>query len=871
VKRLRPALLFLAAGVAPAATGPQYLITSVAGSDSVGDGGAAAQAQLAGAEGVALDAAGNIYIADAIDHRVRKVSPAGVIVTVAGNGHPGFKGDDGPAVNALLDNPYGLAADATGNLYIADLGNSRVRCISPDGVIRTVAGGGQNRPGSDGANALATKLSPRNVAVASDGTLYISDFADHRVYRVTRDGRISVAAGTGVPGAGAADEPASTAQLNAPAGLVVDAAGAVYVADSGNNRVRKIDRGRVVTVTGGEQPASSLNAPTGVAVDAAGNLYIADSGNRRLVKRSPAAVLVTLAGFGELTPRDVALDRSGTLVVAALTRVERVSTAGQVAPLAGNGTFGFLGDGGPALEAHLFFPAAVAADPAGNLYIADQRNYRVRKVESSGRILTVAGSGVSGSAGDRGLAVLAQLTTPSGVALDTMGRLWIADQDAHRVRLMAPGGTIETAAGTGARGYDGDGGPASSAQLFAPSSVALDRAGNVYIADSFNHRVRKIAPDGRISTVAGRGVRGYGGDGGPAIEAQMDTPRAVAVDAEGNLYVAEYANHCVRRVTPAGRIDTVVGTGRRGYSGDGGWALATDLNHPLGIALDPAGNLFIADSDNHRIRMVTPDGILTTIAGDGNPGFAGDGGAALTAQMYAPSGVAVGPGGEIYVADFWNHRVRKLTPLIAAPVEAEPLVPLSVVHAASLAPGPVAPGQLVTILGAGLAATPGETEVRFDGVTALVFYAQDGQVNAQVPLRIAAQTEIEVWVRGVLRGRASVPLAAAAPGLFTVSQGKGQALAVNEDGTLNMEKNPAPRGSVVVLYATGEGMSQLPVAVTVAGFPAEVQYAGAAPGYPGLMQLNVRLPSAYAPPGVLPVTLTVGAAASQSGVTIAVK
>jgi uncharacterized protein (TIGR03437 family) len=855
VNKLRPTLWLLAAGLATAAAVPRYLITPVAGSDLAGDGGAGALAQLAGAEGVAVDAAGNVYIADALDHRIRKVSPAGLITTVAGNGHPGFQGDDGPALNALLNSPYGVAADAAGNLYIADLGNGRVRRISTDGVIRTVAGGSPNRPGTDGGNALAAKLSPRNVALAPDGTLYISDFAGHRVYRVTGDGRIAVAAGTGVPGVGAADEPVSIAPLNAPAGLAVDAAGALYVADSGNHRVRRVERGRVTTVAGGEPPWSTLSAPAGVAVDAAGNLYIADSGNRRLARRTPAGALTTLAGFGELAPRDVALDRSGALVAAAGTRVVRVSAAGQIAPLAGDGTFGFRGDGGPALEAHLYFPAAVAADAAGNLYIADQRNQRVRQVGSDGRIRTV----------------LAQLSAPSGVALDAMGRLWVADPDAHRVRLMAPGGAVETVAGTGAGGFQGDGGPASSAQLFAPAGVALDRAGNAYIADSLNHRVRQIAPDGRIRTVAGRGVRGYGGDGGPASEAQMDTPRAVAVDAEGNLYVAEYANHCVRRVTPAGRIETVAGTGRRGYSGDGGPAAAADLNHPLGVALDGAGNLFIADSDNHRIRLVTPDGIISTIAGSGKPGWAGDGGAAAAAELYSPMGLAAGANGEIFVADFWNHRVRKLTPLLAAPVEAEPLVAIGVVHAASLAPGPVAPGQLATILGAGLAATPGDTEVLFDGAPAPVFYAPTSQVNTQVPLRMAAQTEMEVRVQGVLRGRASLSMAAAVPGLFTVSQGQGQVLAVNEDGTLNTEKNPAWRGSVVVLYATGEGISQLPVAVTVAGFPAEVQYAGAAPGYPGLMQLNVRLPSAYAPPGVLPVTLTVGSAASQPGVTIAVK
>ncbi len=852
-------MLLLLAGVTLAvAAGPEYLISSVAGSDTSGDGGPAILAQLAGAEGVAADRAGNVYIADAIDHRVRRVTPSGVILTVAGNGHPGFQGDGGPAVNALLNSPYGLAVDLSGNLYIADLGNGRVRRVSPDGVIRTIAGGGQGRAGSGGGDALASKLSPRNVAVAPDGSLYISDFSDHRIYKVAAEGRISLAAG---------------ASLNAPAGLAPDAAGALYVADSGNNRVCKIDRGLVVTVAGGGNATSPLSAPTGLAFDAAGNLYIADSGNRRVVKRTPAGAVTVIAGFSDDAPRDIAFDRAGFLYVAARKRVLRVSPLGQVAPFAGNGSFGFLGDGGPALETRLFFPSAVTVDPAGSLYVADQRNYRVRKVGSDGRISTVAGNGVEGSFGDRGPATLAQLTMPSGVALDSMGRLWIADEGAHRVRLVAPGGAIETVAGTGVGGFGGDGGPAWNAQLSAPAGIAIDRAGNAYIVDTLNHRVRRIAPDGRISTVAGRGVRGYGGDGGPAVEAQMDTPRAVAADGDGNLYVAEYANHCVRRVTPAGRIETVAGSGRSGFAGDGGPAPAADLNHPLGVAVDPAGNLYIADAGNHRIRLVTPDGIIRTIAGTGAPGFSGDDGAATSAQLYFPSGVAIGPDGEIYIADFWNHRVRKLTPIAAAPVQADPVIPLSVVHGASLLPGPVAPGQIAIISGAGFAASAEDLQVLFDGAPASILSARDGQIDVQIPARIAAQTstEIEVRVRGAVRGRVAVPVAAAAPGLFTVSQGKGHALAVNEDGTLASEANPAPRGSVVVLYATGEGVLNLPIAVNLAGYPAELLYAGAAPGFAGLMQLNVRLPSAYAPSGVLPLTLIVGAAASQPGVTLAVK
>ncbi len=883
--RLVSALLFVSTVVCPAATAPQYTISTVAGSDVVGDGGMAVTAQLAGAEGIAVDRTGNIYISDAIDHRVRKVSPAGIITTVAGNGHAGFKGDEGPAANAQLSSPYGLAVDSGGSLYIADLGNGRVRKVSSDGTIRTIAGGGQNRLSAAGGDPLASKLTPRNLAVAADGTVYISDFSGHRIYQIGRDGKISVLAGTGVAGSAGPDDALASALLNGPAGLALDGAGILYFADSGNNMVRKIENGWVTVVLGPDTAGTGLSAPTGLAFDASGNLYVVDSGNQRIWKRAVAGTASVLAspgstvpGTGSVTlaaPRDIAADASGTLYTAARKQAQRVSPAGIVMPLAGTGTFGYLGDGAVATEAHLFFPSAIALDVAGSLYIADQRNYRVRKVGPNGRIATLAGLGVQGSSGDGGPAAQALLNTPAGVAVDATGRVWVGDKGAHRVRLAVPGGVIETVAGMGTRGYSGDGGLASKAQLFAPSGVVLDHGGNAYIADSENHRVRRISSTGVINTYAGRGVRGYGGDGGPAMEAQMDTPRALAFDTEGNLYVAEYGNHVVRRVTPSGKIETVAGTGEAGFSGDGGKAVAANLNCPLGVAVDLSGNLFIADSENHRVRMVSSDGIIRTVAGDGMAGFEGDNGPATAARLYVPAGLAAGAAGEIYVADFWNHRVRMLTPMAVAEVQEEPAAEITfeVLHGASLLAGPIAPGQIVTLSGSGISAGQSAVQVLFGGVPVTVLSAQDGRINVQAPVSLAAQssTQVELRVAGVTRGQATVQVAPAVPGLFTLSQGIGQALALNDDGTLNSTTNPAPAGSIVVLYATGEGVSTLPVGVNLAGVAAQVLYAGAAPGYAGLMQVNVRLPGGGVSPGAQPLTLTVGTARSQTGVTLAVK
>jgi uncharacterized protein (TIGR03437 family) len=864
------------------ATDPQYVIASVAGSNLVGDGGQPASARLGAAEGVAVDAAGNVYIADNIDNRVRKVSSStGLISTVAGDGHTGFAGDGAPANQALLDKPYGLAVDVLGNLYIADFGNGRVRKVSPDGTIRTLVGGGV--PG----DGLGARLAgPRNVAVDTAGNLYISDFSDHRVYRVTPDGQISSAAGTGVAGYNG-DGVAASARLNAPAGLAVDHQGTLYIADSGNNRIRTVAGGLISTLLGGDE--GGLARPTGLAVDGTGNLYIADSGNSRILKRDPAGRITVLAS-GALA-RDVALDSYGNIYAAAGRWVLKVNSAGTVAPFAGDGTYGLPGDGLPATMAWLGAPIGVAVDGSGNLYIADEAQFRVRKVDSQGTVSTVAGDGSQQFGGDGGLATAASLIDPVAVAADGQGGFLISDYLGNRVRGVSSDGLITTVTGNGQEGFDEDNMLAQAAQVNRPRGVALDRYGDIYIADSGNHRIRRIFPSGMMGTVAGSGVRGYSGDGGPAALAQLDSPAGVAADSEDNLYIADYANHAIRKVSPDGTITSVAGTGTRGFSGDNGPAKLADLNFPTAVAVDEAGNLYIADSSNHRIRKVTSDGVIRTIAGDGTPGFSGDGGPATQARLRFPTGVAVDRGGNVYVADLDNKRVRKLTPS-SAPVVAEVLDECSVVHGASLLSGPVAPGQIISVLCAGIAPAEdlADTEARFDGEKAPLFYVGPDQINAQVPYRLAgtSSTEVEIYHKGKLRCRARLAIAPSAPGIFTVGKGAGQAVAVNEDGVLNSADHPAARGSVITLYATGEGQTDpagvdgkpatspfpkplLPVSLRVAGLPVEILFAGSAPGFAGLLQINARLPGAFSPSGTLAVVLRVGSASSQPGVTIEVR
>jgi uncharacterized protein (TIGR03437 family) len=326
--------------------------------------------------------------------------------------------------------------------------------------------------------------------------------------------------------------------------------------------------------------------------------------------------------------------------------------------VAGNGTQGPSGDNGPATSAQLNWPEGVAVDPAGNLYIADNFNNRIRKV-SNGVITTVAGDGAQGFSGDNGPAASAQLYGPTGVAVDSAGNVYIADAENARIREVSKG-VITTVAGNGSFGFSGDNGPATSAQLYGPWGVAVGSAGNLYIADEVNNRIRRVS-NGVITTVAGNGAPGFSGDNGPATSAQLYGPCGVAVDAAGNLYIADTYNQRIRKVSN-GVITTVAGNGTYGFSGDNGPATSAQLKGPWGVALDSAGNLYIADTSSLRIRKVS-NGVIATVAGNGTFGFSGDSGPATGAQLYGPTGVAVDSAGNLYIADEFNDRVRLLTPV----------------------------------------------------------------------------------------------------------------------------------------------------------------------------------------------------------------
>ena len=680
------AALFAAAAMAQSST--SYGIDTFAGVPAIGDGGPAAEALFRDPNGVAVDGAGNLYIADTKNRRIRKVDTTGTITTIAGTGEVGFSGDGGPAAEAQLYGPSGVAVDGAGNVYIADRNNERIHKVDTTGTITTIAGTGEYGFSGDGGPAAEAQLrSPNGVAVDGAGNLYIADRNNHRIRKVDSTGTITTIAGTGEFDFGGDGGPAAEAQIGSPYGVAVDGAGNLYIADSGNQRIRKVDStGTITTIAGtgergfrgdgGPAAEAQLNLPYGVVVDGAGNLYIGDLYNDRIRKVDTTGTITTIAGTGESgfrgdggpaaeaqlsDPTGVAMDGAGNLYIADTEnqRIRKVDSMGTITTIAGTGE---RGDGGPAAEAQLSDPFGVAVDGAGNLYIAERDNQRIRKVDSAGTITTIAGTGVLSFGGDGGPAAEAQLSDPTGVAVDGAGNLYIADLGNQRIRKVDSMGTITTIAGTGVHGSSGDGGPAVAAQLYNPHGVAVDGAGNLYIADRRNQRIRKVDTTGTITTIAGTGEYGFSGDGGPAAEAKIGDPTGVAMDGAGNLYIANAENQRIRKVDSSGIITTIAGTGVFGFGGDGGPAVEAQLGSPSGVAVDGAGNLYIADSFNVRIRKVDSSGIITTIAGTGVFGFGGDGGPAVAAQLSFPTGVAVDGAGNLYIADTENRRIRKLTP-----------------------------------------------------------------------------------------------------------------------------------------------------------------------------------------------------------------
>jgi sugar lactone lactonase YvrE len=677
-------LLLMAYTWAPSASA-QYTISTIAGGGPR-NGVASTSVGLGTLGGVAVDAAGNVYFASSLQSRVYKSTPAGVLTTVAGTGGNGYSGDNGPAVAAQLNQPAGVALDSSGNLYIADAVNSRIRMVTPGGIITTVAGNGAY--GYFGDNGLATDAwlsGPRGVAIDDSNNLLIADSSNNRIRKVV-GGIITTIAGNGSGGYSGDNSLAISAQLNFPSGVAFSN-GSLYIADTFNFRVRKVTGGTITTIagtgsfgsTGDNGPAvnAQLTSIAGIASDSAGSIYIAEGAGQR-IRKIAGGTITTVAGGGAgcagqtspygdgcaptsailLGPAGVALDAAGRLFITEGTgyRVRKVAN-GVTSTVAGNGSFQYSGDGGAATDAQLS-PRGIAVQSPGKFWVADSDNYRVRKV-SGGLVTTEAGNGNCCYSGENVTANGASIDFAFDIAADTLGNFVTAEQT--RIRRDS-GGILNTVAGTGVMGFSGDNGPALGAQLSGASGVAIDAAGNVYFSDTMNNRVRKVSA-GVVTTVAGGGPL----DGATATNVSFDQIVAVAADAAGNLYFPSATDHKVYRVSTAGALTTVAGNGSPGYSGDNGPAAAAQLNSPYGVAVNSAGTVvYIADRGNHRVRAVT-GGNISTVAGGGTgcpqqTNTEGDDCAGTNARLSAPAMLALDSTGTVlYIADSLHYRVRKLT------------------------------------------------------------------------------------------------------------------------------------------------------------------------------------------------------------------
>ena len=655
-----------------------YTFTTFAGTPYVpgGANGTGAAAQFYAPGGVATDASGNIYVADQLNNTIRKVTPAGVVTTLAGT--PGVIGsNDGTGPAAQFNSPLGVAVDGSGNVFVADTSNDTIRKITPGGVVTTFAGTAGGLGNNDGTGAAAQFNNPIGVVVNGSGTLFVVDQVNHTVRQITSAGVVTTFAGTaGVPGS--IDGQGIIARFRYPAAIAMDGSGNLYIGDGGNSTVRMITpSGAVTTLAGtagkngstdGTGAAARFYAPQGVAVDGSGNVYVCDYDNILIRKIAPGGVVTTISGvlqtpgFVDGTgtaaeynyPFGIGTDTSGNIYIADTgnNTIRKMAPGVVVTTLAGTPGSGYTD--GTGSSARFNYPTDMALDPSGNLYVVDNTNCTIRKITPSGVVTTVAGTpGAAGTVDGTGAA--AHFNYPYGIALDGSGNLYVTDQVGQAIRKIAPGGVVTTIAGTPGTAGSANG-TGSAALFFYPAGIAVDGSGNVFVSEERNFDIREITPSGVVTTLAGTAGASGGTDGtGPA--AKFNVPAGMTIDGSGNLYVADFGGATIRKITPAGVVTTVAGKDGNQGSADGTGA-AAQFDAPSGVAVDASGNLYVADEKNDTIRMITPAGVVTTLAGKATV-FGSTNGTGEAALFNQPFDVVVDGSGNLFVADANNDVIRK--------------------------------------------------------------------------------------------------------------------------------------------------------------------------------------------------------------------
>ncbi len=700
--------------------GQLSIFAGIAGQTGAASQGTATGVDLSAPSGVAVDSSGNVYIADTGHDRVDEVNSSGALTFFAGTGTAG-QPTAGPATSSDVD-PAGLAVDSSGNVYIADRGNSRVEKVTSSGTLSIIAGTGTAGAPTAGA-ATSSKLNgPFGIAVDASGNVYIGDLGNSEVEKVTSSGTLSIFAGTGTAGSATAG-PATSSELNQPYGLTVDSAGDVYIADYSAHEVDRVTPSGTLSIfagtgTAGTQTASTagvatstnLGGPNGVALDSSGDVYIADYDDRVIdevgawtaptfTADTPGAATYgsaysytfTASGYPAPTfsvssgalPYGLSLNAttgvvsgkpmgSGTFSVAATNGVGSViagpftlsvtAPAGDILAFAGNGVSGNP-TAGPATSSDMSLPEQVAVDSSGDVYVADYSADVVEKVTPSGTLSIVAG--ISGSSGTptAGPATSSHLHEPSGVALDGSGNLYIADTVNDVVEKVTPSGTLSVFAGTGTAGAP-TAGPATNSDLNAPVALAVDSAGDVYISDWSNHEVEKVTASGTLSVFAGTGTAGVA-TAGAATSSMLDHPRGIAVDGAGNVYVVDSTDPQALKVTASGTLSIITGTGVSGNP-TAGAASSSKLRSPYGVAVDRQGSVYIADPGASEVEKVTASGTLSIFAGISGSSGTPSAGPAASSKINFPIGVGLDTSGDVYISDANDELVYEVT--AAAPV-----------------------------------------------------------------------------------------------------------------------------------------------------------------------------------------------------------